>query len=195
MKVFKRTVIASLILGAMSVAGLSVASDEAHKLIEVKAIKHKNVQVMVEDNGEQNVILISDEEMNDEYLLEQKLSQLDDETRETVLQAIEGTRHMFVHSGLDMSEDGTKHKKVFVVNGGEGHVVHTDTSVDMAYEYDFETIEDAEGKTVLKRQIVIGGDSNKVLKGHTDAIVKLIERGEFTQDELDKIQLAIDVKR
>lgn len=195
MKVFKKTVIASLVLGCLSIAGLSVADEDDHKVIEVKAIKHKNVQVMVEDNGEQNVIVISDEEMADEYLLEEKLRELDDDTRETVLQAIEGTKHMFVKPGLGLSLGDMAHKKVFVVNGGEGEVVHSYTSGDMAYEFDFASSEDQDGKTVLKRHIIIGGESDKVLKGHTDAIVKLIERGEFTQDELDKIQLAIDVKR
>lgn len=36
---------------------------------------------------------------------------------------------------------------------------------------------------------------NMVLKGHVDAILKLISHGEFTPDELDKLQQMIDSKR
>ena len=47
----------------------------------------------------------------------------------------------------------------------------------------------------MRKHFVIGGDPHEALTGHTDAIAKLIERGEFSQEELDKIQAAVDAKR
>lgn len=39
------------------------------------------------------------------------------------------------------------------------------------------------------------GEDNMVLKGHVDAILKLIAHGEFSQEELDKLQQLLDSKR
>jgi hypothetical protein len=70
--------------------------------------------------------------------------------------------------------DEEEHQRVFVIDGGEGNIV-----ID-------------EKRQV--RHMKIGRD-NILLKGHLDAILKLIEHGEFTPDELDKLQQLLDSKR
>ena len=80
-----------------------------------------------------------------------------------------------------------------VMHKGEGDAVHMMHEEDIDMEFDVLT--DDGQKKVIKRHIVINSDGDSALTGHTDVIVKMIERGEFTQDELDKIQAAIDVKR
>lgn len=158
--------LASLFAGSFTLAGMANAETEKQKTIEVRAIKDKDVRIVVDDDGAENVIVLTNEELEDEDLLEAKLADLDNDTAETIRQAVAGTKHMFV-KGTDISGMHGMHEKVIVINDGEGEHVQ-------AFHFD-------------------GGDT--MLAGHTDAIVKLIERGEFSQEELDKIQAAVDAKR
>lgn len=76
------------------------------------------------------------------------------------------------------SHDDEEHeeKRVFVIDGGEGNVV-------------FHSGDDA---NITRFKL---GEGNTMLKGHLDAILKLIEHGEFTADELNKLQIMLDSKR
>jgi IMP cyclohydrolase len=44
---------------------------------------------------------------------------------------------------------------------------------------------------MVRKHFIHGVGEHAVLTGHTDAIAKLIERGEFSRDELDKVQAAM----
>ena len=93
----------------------------------------------------------------------------------------------------DFDGEGLLHevqKKVVVMHKGEGGIAMMHSDGDMDFDFDVQT---KDGKVVKKHWVM--GHGAEVLKGHTDAIVRLIERGEFSKEELDKIQAAIDAKR
>ncbi|WP_100642458.1 hypothetical protein [Alteromonas facilis] len=180
----------SLALSSLAIATFASAETKEHKTIQVHAVKDENVRIVVDDAGNENVIVLTAEELADENLLEDKLAMLDSDTAETVRQAVEGTRHMFV-DGFDFTGMKGNHEKVIVINEGVGEQVHAFAFGDSEFEIEYGNEEGVK----RKHQIIINGDGTGVLTGHTDAVVRLIERGEFSQEELDKIQAAVDAKR
>jgi hypothetical protein len=191
MNLLTKNLLAGAIVGSLALTGAVIADEGVkHKIIEIKAVKGENVNVMVEASGSSQTVIISDDELADSDLLEAKLASLDDETRETVLQALKDLQNVSVSVGLDSAEfmHGGKHR-VMVVNKGDGHLVK------MAGDNDIEIEIEGDEKHIMRRHIVIGDDIHEALTGHTDVIARLIERGEFSQEELDKIQAAVDAKR
>jgi len=81
-----------------------------------------------------------------------------------------------IHEQRRHADERELHERVYVIDGGEADIIISDED------------------NVKVRHLKIGRD-NMVLKGHLDAILKLIEHGEFTPDELDKLQQMIDNKR
>jgi len=81
-----------------------------------------------------------------------------------------------IHEQRRHVDEQELHERVYVIDGGEADIIISDED------------------NVKVRHLKIGRD-NMVLKGHLDAILKLIEHGEFTPDELDKLQQMIDNKR
>lgn len=182
-----KNLIAGAIVGSIALIGAVAADDSRdvrHKIIEIKTKKGADIDVMVEADGHSEQVVLTPEELNDPDILESKLAHLDDETRETVMSALSGISVSGEH-GMEI------HKaKVITVNKGAGeqlHVYSDDVDVDFEFVH-------GEGNKRIKKHIVIG-DHDGVIKGHSSAIVSLIDRGEFSQEELDKIQAAVDAKR
>jgi hypothetical protein len=177
-------VFASFVLAGAIHAGVASASDDVqHKLVEIKAVKGHDLTVWVEKNGDAKTIILDANELQNKEALLAKLAELDEDTRNTVLKTLEE-----VKSG---PEGKTLHnERVFVMNKGEGQVIDIDENqVSIVGE-------DAGGKHHMVKQIFIDDGSPAMsLKGHADAITQLIDRGEFSREELDKIQAAIDAKR
>jgi hypothetical protein len=183
-----KNLLAGAIVGSLALTGAVLADEEVkHRVIEIKAVKGENVNVMVDANGNSQTVIVSHDELADSDLLEAKLADLDDETRETVLQALQG---LSGSGALDSAQHmhGGKHR-VMILNKGDGQLL------EMGGDTNIEIEIDGDDKHVMRRHIVIGDDIHEALTGHTDAIAKLIERGEFSQEELDKIQAAVDAKR
>lgn len=197
MKTSTKTLLAAAISGYLALIGtVSATNVLPHKLIEVRSDSNKNVVINVDGQ----TVTLTPEELENDDLLELRLSKFDDQTRETLMQTIEGTRHMFTGEGMftrdghfDLSKiKGAKEHKMIMVNGGDGEIIKEmfidDENVDVIVEGD-------EDK-VIHKQIIIGSHGeHATLTGHTDVIVKMIERGEFSQDDLNKIQMALDTKR
>ncbi|WP_299079725.1 hypothetical protein [uncultured Paraglaciecola sp.] len=186
MKTLVKNLIAGSIVGSLALVGVVTADEEIkHKTIEIKAIKGKDVNVWVENDGNSQAVMVTAAELADSDLLADKLADLDPETRETVMQALQGVK---------MSHDGEAHvevEKVFVMNKGEGQRV--EFIGEDAGNIDIELTE-GNGHRIIKH-VIHGDGDNSVLKGHSGVITNMIERGEFSQDDLDKIQAALDAKR
>lgn len=196
MKNTTKTLLATILSGYLLAAGSVIAGNDVEPtIVEIRANKEQLTTVKVETNGIKEIIELTPEELSDEDLLESRLSILDDKTRDTVMQALQGTRHI-VDGSMDFSrfEEMAKHgqHKMVVINGGDGHVAHTVEDVDVLV--DFASNDDKFHK-VVRKHVIVDGMENTVLKGHTDAIVRLIEKGEFSPEELDSIQAALDAKR
>lgn len=194
MKISKHVLLISMALGVLATCTATNAADKSvakHKLIEINAQQDRNVKIMVGDDGNVTTLEFTMEELKDDYAIEQKLAGLDENTRETVMEALEGVMHMADADFDPGVYAGEGHEKVIIKHQGAGNIVHMNADKDIDYEF---VVDDEGGEKVLSKHIIIG-DANTVLKGHTDAVVGLINKGEFSQEELDKIQAAIDAKR
>jgi len=119
----------------------------------------------------------------DTQVLAAKLESLDPETRQTVMDALQGVPH------VDTGEHEVK--KVYVLNKGEGQRVEF---IDDDGDIEMEIVAGGQHK-IIRKHFIHGDGGEGILKGHTSVIASLIERGEFSQDDLDKIQAALDAKR
>lgn len=192
MKTSAKTLLAAAISGYLALVGsVSATNVMPHKIIEIRADNNKNVVINVDDQ----TLTLTPEELQDEDLLDIRLTEFDDKTRETIMQTIEGTRHLFIGGGhFDLTKiKGAKEHKMIMVNGGDAELLKK-VFID---DENIEVIADGDAdKKVIHKQIILGGHGeHAVLTGHTDVIVKMIERGEFSQEDLDKIQMAVDSKR
>lgn len=181
-----KNLIAGAMVGSLAVAGVVTAQEDIkHKTIEIKMVKDSDVSVWVDSDGHAETVVLTANEISNSDLLADKLAGLDEQTRETVVEALEG---------IKTSGFGDAHvevKKVFVMNKGDAQLVEfMGDDVNM----DIEMITGDDHK-IVRKHIIHSDSEGGVLKGHTNAIAKLIERGEFSQEELDKIQAALDAKR
>lgn len=184
MNMLTKNLLASTIVASFALTGAVIAEEEVkHKTIEIKAVKDHDVSVWVDADGDSQTLVFSPSEIMDADVLAEKLESLDPETRATVMDALQGVQH------LDSGE--RKVEKVFVMNKGEGQRIEfigDDSDVDIE-------IVAGEQHKIIRKHFIHGPDGEDILKGHTSVIENLIERGEFSQDELDKIQAALDAKR
>jgi len=179
-----KNLLAGAIVASLALTGAVIAEEEiTHKTIEIKMVKDHDVSVWVDSDGNSETLVFSPSEILDTKVMASKLENLDPETRQTVMQALEGVRH------VDTGE--REIQKVYVMSKGEGQRVEfigDDSDVEM------EIVSGGQHKIIRKHFIHEDGGKD-ILKGHTSVIESLIERGEFSQDDLDKIQAALDAKR
>ena len=196
MKNTTKTLLAAMMSGYLLTAGSVIAgSDVQPTVVEIRADKEKLTTVKVESNGVEEIIELTPEELADDVILETRLSILDEKTRSTVLKALQGTRHM-VDGSIDLTQFAEMkkhgHHKVMVINSGDSHLAHNIEDLDTVVEF---ASNDDKFHKVVRQHVIVDGMDNTILKGHSDAIVRLIERGEFSPEELDSIQAALDAKR
>lgn len=181
-----KNLLAGFAVGSLALAG-AVFAENPHRLIEIKADRDQEVNIVINNDGVSETLDFTAEELNDRQLLEQKLAHLDDDTRDTLMQTLE-TVKLDVGAGLI---EGKHENKVVVMHKGAGELVKILHGSDVDLEYE---IGEGSDHQVIRKHVVIGNHEG-VLKGHTGALVDLIKKGEFSQDELDEIQAAIDAKR
>jgi len=151
-----------------------------HKVIQLKRNADATSKIEIEDNGKVQIIELKASDLEDEVLLESKLANLDDDTRTMVLEALGSSKKRFTNGFA---------------------VIDTQGSQDMSFnvrsleDIDIE-IEDVKMGGTREMIVVNRGDAvfKGVLKGHHNAIINLIEKGEFTRDELNEIRKALDAK-
>lgn len=178
MKLLKPSVLALALSTCLSAGFMASAEDVKHKVIEIKSVNKDGVNVFVEDNADKRALVLTEAELSDDATILEKLSDLDPETQQTIMDALDNVR---LFTDGELSEDeliSESLHKVVVLNKGEGNVVKVI----------------GDGDNVFKHKVFFA-DSETTLKGHTSAITKMIEMGEFTQEELDDIQAALDLKR
>lgn len=175
---------------AFSVAALQeepkVETKVQHKVIEIKRSSSQPTLVEIDNDGEVQIIELLPEDIESITVLNDKLVDLDDHTKELVLNIVNGQKFVdgdvsvdtkFIAEtieGLDL--DGLEKELIFHINkNGNSQHFSTDKKV----------------------MVINGGDGmsfNGILKGHHKGIIKLLEKGEFTRDELAEIQKALDAK-
>jgi len=184
MNMLTKNLLAGAIVASFALTGAVIAEEEVkHKIIEIKVVKDHDVSVWVDAEGDSQTLVFSPSEILDTKVMVTRLESLDPQTRETVIDALQKVRH------IDTGEREVQ--KVYVMNKGEGQRVEfigDDSDIDV------EIVSGGEHK-IIRRHFIHEDGGEAILKGHTSVIASLIERGEFSQDDLDKIQAALDAKR
>lgn len=190
---FNKTVLAMLlsVIGATAsmsaIANMSEDKVKVHKLKINKALDN-NVNVYVNNNGETNEFIFSTDDLSSRENVEKLLASLPVEIREHITGALvnnEGVDGLVkLHKVLPNTKvfnwtTSDNDDKVLVLKGDESIEINSDDDHHM-----------------MKFHFVSGNqDIEESGKLHADIITKLIQHGEFTQDDLDKLQQAIDAKR
>jgi hypothetical protein len=187
MKTLIKNLMAGAVVGSLALVGAVTAEEEVkHRTIEIKAVKGQDVNVWVDSDSGSQTVIVSADELENSDLLADKLAGLDEQTRETVMDALQG---------ISMSGDGEAHvavEKVFVMNKGDGQRIEFIGADDG--ELDIEVLQ-GDGQRIIRKHVIHTDGASSSLKGHTGVISKLIEKGEFSQEQLDEIQAALDAKR
>lgn len=188
--------LAMILLGCTSFnSSLSAAQESSEKTINNPVVKHKVIElkrnadvlsalskIQIEENGEVKIIELTSGELDDAAMLESKLADLDGDTRAIVMEALNNNKNRFpegraflgVQRPSGLSIDKLKIKR------GDVNAINIETDIDGNRE----VIVINRGEATFKG----------VLKGHHQAIINLIEKGEFTRDELNEIRKALDAK-
>ena len=231
MNLFTKSLISSLFAPALMVAMPSIAEEiVVEREIEISAERGKDVRIHVTNDDDDQVFIVSFDDLKNLDALDDKLQGLDRDTMAKIKASLESMRETL---------DNAKHKieiHKLTDHGKQGFQV--DLSAEMAELdqlddllnssemidllgdfYQVRTInrihrvsDGAEADSEEHRVIVIDaggsniirtdgsefrvnfGDSNLVLKGHVDAILKMINHGQFSAEELEKIQQALNEK-
>ena len=182
-----------LILTTALISPVTIAQERTetvkvkHKVIQVNQENESPTTIEIEQDGNMQVIEISAEELADEALLNNKLSSLDKETRIIVMQVLSSKDKHFSSKGSGMH---TRHKYEMTVD---------DVDIDIDSDHDVDIDIDSGHDVKHVKEILVINDGDNVdfkgpMKAHYQAIIKLIEKGKFTPDQLAEIQRALDAK-
>lgn len=214
------TLIASLFTAAVASTAMAKAghdSDFKHveerKMIKIELDRENEgpVNLEIDVDGEHNIFTFTQEELDDQDAIEAKLADVDETTRETVLDALSnlnaGPGHIVFHSNSsDDNHDGSKviKKKFVVIDGNEGG--DHETIIELAKNGDFKQLhkiieshtatgDGVHGPMVIKLDKGGNFQFNGGGEHSVNVIKKLIENGELSQTQLDEIQQMLDSKR
>ncbi len=164
-------------LGILSASALAEQDKIKHKVIEIKAQNNAPTILEIDNNGEHQVIELTNAEINDADVLSQALEMLDPETKAMIMN-IMSNRMGDVNIELDPD------------------AIVSDVEKELMLKLDVSGF-DKEMFTDKKVIVINDGEGMKfegLLRGHHKGIVSLIENGEFTVDELNEIRKALDAK-
>ena len=199
----KKSILASLFAGLFAVSAF--AGDEVRMMkIELKKELGEGTTLNLNQGGDTQVFEFTEEELQDKDLVNARLEGLDEDTKNAVLNALNGI-HMddnnlmfideevhnkdgnkFVFISTDELVDGDEPHKVLInMQGSAGsngvHKVFKQKGANgFAYKFG-----NGDNKIMLHK------DSNHA----ADVIQKLLEHSELTADQVDLIQQALDAKR
>lgn len=173
-------------ISSMSAIAMSKVERRIEQKIEIVADNTKDVQVFVSLNGEITELDIPKESLTDKAYLDSVLAELPDDLREKVVNQL---------SAIDITGNMIK------VNTNDENAWVTDEAEKVIV---LKTISDGDTQTIANEMIqqfrAVDG-KHKVFEfkhggqASADVVKRLLEKGKFTPEELDKIQQALDAKR
>lgn len=191
MKIMNKTALAvslSLIGAISSMSAIAMSKGELRKeqKIEISVDDSKDVQVFVSHDGDITELEVPKSLLTDKAYLDNALAALPGELREKVVSQLTGI-HMDGHVvQLKSGEVNT-----WVDSGSDKVII-------------LKSIDEENGKSIAKRivqKFSSGDGKHKIFefkhgnKVSADSVTRLLKNGDFTPDELDKIQQALDAKR
>lgn len=202
----KKSILASLFAGLFAVSAF--AGDDVHMMkIELKKELGEGTTLNINQDGNTQVFEFTEQELQDDDVVNARLEGLDDDTKETVLNALngvhlDGNNQMFIDEEVH-NKDGNKF--VFIstdelVDGDEPHKV----IIDMQSSHDSKGLHKVfkhKGGDGFAFQFGNGGNGANRVMLHKDSdqaadvIQKLLEHSELSASQVDQIQQALDTKR
>lgn len=191
MKVLNKTALAislSLIgaISSMSAIAMSKAERRIEQKIEIVADDTKDVQVFVSNNGNITELEVPQASLTDKAYLENALADLPSDLREKLVAQLSN-----IHMDGKVIKLNTADANTWVEGDGEKVIV-------------LKSIGEGDAHTIAKemvQQFTVGDGKHKVFefkhgkKATANTVMRLLEHGSFTPEELDKIQQALDAKR
>lgn len=198
MKFFNKTSLAlalSFLGAASTMSALAMTTEPSKQIheITIEADDNPNANIMISIDGEVTNLTVSREALHNKELLAEELANEPGDIREKLLSALSGLH-------INSEQIHVKHHQV-ADNIDEQRVVIMTMDDDLHHDdsrYDKSTM-----MKVVKDMSKLHIDASKshsfefVTDGKVaaDSIVRLLSHGEYSADELDKIQQAIDEKR
>jgi hypothetical protein len=223
MKLFNKTAIAltlSLIGAASSVSALAMATDNSqiHKVsIEIDRDANESANVFVSANGDVTTLDVPSSALNNPEELEKLLAELPDNIREKIIVSLSDINLGDVSQHAEsfrMVVAGEAHKELHLLSkeltesiiDGEHHIeVMTDDGDNkvIVMEFDGDELTGGKMRKVIKEMMIpslINSKHNNVQfiqKGQmtADSLIRMVKHSDFTADDLNKIQQALDAKR
>ncbi|WP_448565374.1 hypothetical protein [Thalassotalea ganghwensis] len=171
-----------------AIANMSETKVFSHK-IEIDSLNDANVTVYVNSDGDTQEFIFSKDELENKADLEAALETLPDEIRDEVVASLTNIENA---DGLIKLHLGDSNHKVFNWVGG------SDEKVFVIEKESLGELKDEIKQKVKKFHFITGDHDIKVKDSatlQTDIIANLIKRGTFSQDDLNRLQQALDAKR
>lgn len=190
-KTINKTMLALLlsVVGASAsmsaIANISNDINEEHR-VEITRTNGQDVSVFVNANGAITDIKLTNEQIEDKAKLAKALADVPVDVREQIIDSLSGESENIIRINTD---DDNKNVHWVSDNGDEKIIV-------------VEIEED--GKTDEKHHKIIkhfkNGEEIKELKvgfegSNTERLIRMINKGKFSSDDLNKLQQALDAKR
>lgn len=185
----------SLFGAVSSMSALAMTTDNKHQVheIEITADDSDLVNVFVSIDGEVTDVKIPKSALEDQAQLADVLVDIPQDVREKLIESLSSLNHEDKMVKIEMK--GGDNDVSWVSNADSEHVIvlHKDTG---------EHSENIVKKVVREfKHISHDGNDAKVFKFKhggklsADSLIRMLDRGDFTAEDLDKIQQALDKKR
>ena len=188
MKSFIKNLSLAVVTSSLFLAYAPMAEEKKAHVIHIN--KHKIVESLSGDDTQSvsKIIMLDGEELSNSKELDEKLAELDPEIRDKVLSILNDIDVDSLSEGGDpIVKKGVV--KILKRDGESGEIVDI-TSEGSDIDVSLLNLDEIIGTHVNLNSSVV-----KVIGNPTKAAIQMIKRGEFTQNELDQIQVALDEKR
>jgi hypothetical protein len=206
MKLFNKTAIAltlSLLGAVSSVSALAMATDNIqHQEVEIKVegdeLSNMNVFVSIDD--EVTSLDVSSSVMNNPEELRKLLADVPEDIREKLIERL--TSLDIQGSHFKMVVDGDINQELHILSKDDHNIkVMSDDSEKevIVMEFDNDTFEGELTQKIIEKMIYPSHNKNVqvIHQGSmsSDSMIRMIKHSDFTADELNEIQQALDAKR
>jgi len=199
MKIFNKTAIAlslSLLGATSTLSAIAMATDDGlvEKLVEIHQVKIEKddgeANVYVNINGAETEFTIDKADLSDTDKLSSALDNVPEALREKILSSLSGIHSVNNQTVLNLEDEHFSDDVNWISEDGENKVVV------MSFDRNMDHVSDV-SQQVVKGMFHSGQHVMKFPKGKltADRVINMLSNDDFSVDELNKIQAALDAKR
>ena len=187
MKNFTKTLTKTLVCSSIIFAAATIADENKARVIHINS---GSVVKTFSTDGENapKIIALEKGTLSDVATLEEKLTDVDPEIRDKIMSLLQDI-DLSDHTAEDDTIISKGVVKILKKDDTTGEIVDISAGVD-GFHLSSLNLDDYLGSDVKLKTSII-----QVLGNSTDAAIELLNKGEFSQHDLDRIQVALDEKR